>query len=175
MSHTEAWSLRQPAEQILLPAEAFDTAEEKEEKKTPMQLRLENHKRAAHNVHIHMAATVFTAIFGAIYEYFSFGVYSFYMIYAFLIPLLFGVLPWLYMAEHSSSRKGYPPRLSVNLSNAGIATLTVGAIFRGILEIYGTTSVYSRYYMVMGAFLLLAGAMSILGYREKEEGSRRVE
>lgn len=40
-----------------------------------------------------LAATLFFAFFGAVYEAFGHGVYSYFMIYAFAFPLLMGVLP----------------------------------------------------------------------------------
>ena len=49
------------------------------------------------------------ALFGAIYELFSHDVYSYYMIYAFAIPLLMGVLPYEAMLVFNK----YPGRFSV--------------------------------------------------------------
>ena len=64
--------------------------------------------------------TIFTAVFGAIYEHFSFGVYSYYMLYAFAIPLLLGVLPYTLAAF----RGGRTPRLrGTRYWTAGIITL----------------------------------------------------
>ena len=40
-----------------------------------------------------LTAAVFCALFGAVYEVFSHGVFSFYMIYAFAIPLCLGTFP----------------------------------------------------------------------------------
>ena len=41
-----------------------------------------------------LGSSVFFALFGAIYEQFSHQVYSYYMIYAFALPLILGALPW---------------------------------------------------------------------------------
>ena len=44
---------------------------------------------------IYMIISIILMIAGAIYEHFSFGVYSYFMIYAFAIPLAGGALPFL--------------------------------------------------------------------------------
>ncbi|MGN0465109.1 MAG: hypothetical protein ACI4F9_02010 [Lachnospiraceae bacterium] len=107
----------------------------------------------------YLFASLFCAIFGAVYEYFSHDVFSFYMIYAFLLPLAGGVLPFLCMDFFSC--KKLPNRLSCHLYHFGIATLTVGSIFQGVLEIYGTTNVLIRVYWVFGGWFL---GMGILVY-----------
>ena len=43
----------------------------------------------------YLTASVFCALFGAVYELFSHGVYSYWMIYAFAFPLLLGAIPCL--------------------------------------------------------------------------------
>ncbi len=96
----------------------------------------------------YFAATVGTALFAGIYECFSHQVYSLFMILAFLLPLLGGVLPYsiLIRAKKHSS----PGVLSRCLYASGIAALTTGSLFQGILEIYGTTSHLSKYYWIAG-------------------------
>ena len=84
-----------------------------------------------------------TALFGAVYECFSHQVYSKAMIFAFLIPLLGGLIPC----------RDRPSERSRSLWDAGLAALTVGSVFRGILEIYGTTSRLSAVYTGAGAIL----------------------
>ena len=42
-----------------------------------------------------LAGTLFLVLFGAVYETFSHGVFSFYMLYAFSVPLVFGVTLYL--------------------------------------------------------------------------------
>jgi len=43
-----------------------------------------------------------------------------------------------------------PGRLTLNLYNAGIATLTVGSIMKGVMEIYGTTNDILQIYWIVG-------------------------
>ncbi len=168
---------------------------------------------------IYLAAAVFCALFGAVYEIFSHGVFSFFMIYAFAFPLVLGAVPMLWMGlrtaksaeeketpmeletdteedlwfepytpeenagiglhrvsleEESSDSAEYrlnsrenspeperlfhlPGSLELNAWGSGIAALTVGSIFRGVLDIYGTTNRLVIVYPVIGGILLAAG------------------
>lgn len=113
-----------------------------------------------------ITATVLLALFGAVYELFSHGVYSYFMIYAFAIPLILGVLTY---ALFLIFRK-YPKRAAVNLWNSGIAALSAGCVFRGVLEIYGTANSLSVIYPVSGLLLLTAGLITgIIGLKRKRK------
>ena len=112
-----------------------------------------------------IAGTVFLALFGAVYELFSHEVYSYFMIYGFAVPLMLGVMPYALLLI---SRK-VPGRAALNLWNSGIATLSVGCVFRGVLEIYGTTNSFSVIYPVSGLLLLTAGLITgIVGLKRKQ-------
>ena len=113
----------------------------------------------------YLAAALFCALFGAVYEIFSHEVYSYPMIYAFAIPLAGGALPFLALAAGLVRRWRFPGAVSRSLYHAGIAALTVGSILRGILEIYGTTSHLSKIYWLAGAGLLLA-ALVVYGIEQ---------
>lgn len=84
-----------------------------------------------------LIATAACAIFGGIYENFSHGVYSNYMVYAFMIPLMLSVFPSLLLLLNAKIEIPETVRI---LWNCAVATLTVGCIFKGVLEIYGTTN-----------------------------------
>ena len=103
-----------------------------------------------------VAAAAFLALFGVIYESFSHGVYSGYMIGAFAIPLGLGALPYGVLF----AVKKDPGRIFINLWNAGIAAMSVGSVFRGVLEIYGTTNSLSVVYPIAGGILLAAGFLA---------------
>ena len=106
------------------------------------------------------------------YERFSHGVYSYGMLYAFAFPLTLGVLPLLLI---SMLHAPYPNRAVCNLQQAGIATLTVGSIITGVLEIYGTTSPLTVVYWVLGGLLTLGGVIGYLGmlFRTGTRAERR--
>ena len=113
--------------------------------------------------------SVLCAAIGAVYEYFSFGVYAYGMLYAFAFPLFLGLLPALLFAK--TNRK-LPPQGSRPLWHFGVSALTVGSFFSGALEIYGTASSLTKVYWFVGVGLLLL-ALLIWGLqktgRAKEE------
>ena len=104
---------------------------------------------------IYACAAAFCAFFGAVYEVFSHQVYSYFMIYAFALPLCLGTLPALLFALKDWQA---PPRLARQLYHSGVAALTAGCIFEGVLRIYGTTNRLIWVYPVAGTILLLGGA-----------------
>ena len=104
---------------------------------------------------IDLVTALFCALFGAVYEAFGHGVYSYGMLYAFAFPLALGVFP-LYLIDVLHAP--YPGKALRNLWHAGIAALTVGSIVTGILEIYGTTNPLTAVYWILGAVFLGAGA-----------------
>ncbi len=103
-----------------------------------------------------LAAALFCALFGAVYERFSHQVYSYRMLYAFAFPLILGVLP-LYLLE--AFRAPLPDSLRWGPYHGGIAALTVGSLVSGALEIYGTSSPLTVVYWIAGEALLLFGAL----------------
>lgn len=107
---------------------------------------------------IYLGAALFTALFGGIYEIFSHGVYSGYMLYAFAFPLAFGVLPFLLLSSAMISRPWLNPGpMARYLYHCGVLTLTTGSLLTGVLEIYGTTNQLMLIYWLAGGILLLSG------------------
>jgi hypothetical protein len=111
-------------------------------------------KRAARISFSYLSISILCALLGAIYELFSHEIYSYYMIYAFAFPLVGGAYPFLIIALTNIH---FPKRVTLNMYNSGIATLTFGSIFEGILYIYGTTNRLSQIYWIVGiAFVVVA-------------------
>ena len=106
-----------------------------------------------------LIAAVLCALFGAVYERFGHGVYSYWMVYAFAFPLILGVLP-LYLVE--ALPLPLPGNLRWGPYHAGVATLTVGSLVLGALEIYGTTSPLTAVYWIAGEGLTLLGGLLFL-------------
>ena len=96
------------------------------------------------------------AAFGGIYEYFSFGVWSGWMVYAFF-PFLLGGL-WLLRL---SQRQAPPGQLFLALLEPGLFMLTLGSICWGVVEIYGTENRLLPVLPILGGLLTL----SALGVR----------
>jgi hypothetical protein len=115
--------------------------------------------------YVYLLISLFCVLFGAVYELFSHEVYSFYMIYAFVFPLVGGVLLFLLMGMgklfiNSSA-------VSCNLYHAGIATLTIGSILTGIVEIYGTTNTLIRIYWMAGTFMILGSLLLCMAQKKR--------
>ena len=118
-----------------------------------------------------LAASAGILVFGMIYEHFSHGVYSAAMVYAFLIPFTGCVLPYALAArrellsglQDAGNIETEAPKLerrrvaAENFWNSGIAALTVGCIFQGVLEIYGTTNRLIIVYWIAGAVFSALG------------------
>ncbi len=108
---------------------------------------------------LYVLAAVNVAVFSAIYEHFSFGVYSPFMIFAFAVPLLMGALPFLLLGRALKKAGSTVPALVCKFWHAAVATLTVGFLFRGVLDIYGTSSPLASVYWIASAML---AALSLL-------------
>ena len=111
---------------------------------------------------LYVLAAVNAAVFSAVYEHFSFGVYSPFMIFAFAVPLLMGALAFLLMGRALKKTGTSVPALVCKFWHAAVATLTVGFLFRGVLDIYGTSSPLGTVYWIASA-MLAALALITLG------------
>ncbi len=108
-------------------------------------------------IHIYWAVSLFGILFGAVYEYFSHDVLSYSMIYAFLPPLILGVLLHSVLRTAQEKTHGRSIPMPGGCFHAGVAALTVGMIMNGVLEIYGTTNRLISVYWIAGAVLLILG------------------
>ena len=109
------------------------------------------------NLRWHLIAAGFLAVFGGIYELFSHGVYSGWMIFAFTVPLFLGALPYALLLHLNRT----PGKAFRNLWNAGIACLSVGSVFQGVLVIYGTTNSLIIAYPIAGSTFMFLGFASV--------------
>ena len=94
--------------------------------------------------------SVFVLIFGIIYEMFSHGVISYYMIFAFLIPLINFLINTNFISSNIKINK-----LSKNLFSMSICSFTFLSIIKGVLDIYGTTNNLIFIYLIVGLILLV--------------------
>ena len=100
----------------------------------------------------YMLLTLFFFAFSRIYESFSFGETSSHMHYLFALPLAGGILLLLFMKMIPNLS-----RLSLNLWNSAVATITAGMLFRGIVNLSGrSTTLDMPYWYVGAAFATLA-------------------
>ena len=113
----------------------------------------------------YLAASIVIAAAAAVYGLFSHGVSSYFMTYAFAVPLIAGALPHLTAALNMACGKG-GWRLYEKISGvkgaqlALVVTLTAGSLLKGALDIYGTTNSLLLVYPAAAAVILAAAAVS---------------
>ena len=100
----------------------------------------------------YLLATIAVAAFGGVYELFSHGVWSGFMVYAFAFPLVLGAFPCAWLALH---KRPLPRPWVCKLHHAGVATLTLGSVMEGVFAIYGTTNTLTLAYWIVGLILLI--------------------
>lgn len=115
-------------------------------------------------VKLYAFATLFCIGFSAVYALFSHGVSSPFMSYAFVFSLVLGVMGFLALG-----RLKLADRVAFNLYNAGVVTLIVGSLLRGIMDIAGADTRYPMYYFMVGTLLVASGGL-LYGYRWLRSG-----
>ncbi|WJQ85266.1 hypothetical protein QSV38_08020 [Streptococcus parasuis] len=100
----------------------------------------------------YLAIAAFLFIFSRIYESLSYGEVSVFMHYMFCATLVGGiVLLGLLQIKPNLSRMTY------NLWNSGVATITAGCLLRGIINLSGRSTTLDQPYWYVGAgFLALS-------------------
>lgn len=121
-----------------------------------------NRKRASKTAFVYLLVSLFFVLFGAVYEIYSHEVYSYYMLYAFTVPLIGGTLVFSILSFLKMQK--YPNAIAGNLYHSGIVTLTVGSVVQGVLEIYGTTNALLEYYWSVGTMLIVIGVIVGIGF-----------
>ena len=106
-----------------------------------------------------------TFIFGFIYELFSHDVYSKYMMYAFIIPLILGTFG--YFIIYILKENKYLTNIGITIYNLSIITFTLGSIMKGVLEIYGTTNKLVSSYFIIGLILFILSILINIFYKER--------
>ncbi len=101
-------------------------------------------------------------IINNVYSIYSHGVSSGAMASAWMLLFCFGTGYFLLMELIcGKTGKQIPGRLSLNLYNSGIATLAVGMMIQGVLEIAGSGSDFLILYSIAGIALIVAGLVLI--------------
>ncbi len=122
-------------------------------------------KPLINSVYFNLGFAIFVALFGAIYEMFSHEVYSYYMIYAFGIPLVLGVLCQVLTPVVFGK---FPGSIEAVLWNLSIVTFTAGSLLKGIVDIYGSSNHKLIIYPVAGCILAL---LSVIVFLAKKANS----
>ncbi len=123
-----------------------------------------DNKKILKTIAIYLILTVICFIFSAIYLSLSFGIVSLYMKYLAVIPLIgeaiFGIV---YMFKIKISR------LSYNLFNASIFTLSVGSTLQGVLEICGSSSKLIYVFFILAVIELIISIVNWIIFLKKEK------
>ncbi len=106
---------------------------------------------------VYLVSTFFLIAFNSIYSLFSHGVTSPFMSYAFAYSLVLGVGGFVLLGSLKLEN-----RIAFNLYNAGIATLTVGSVLHGIIDIAGADTIYPVFYFVVGSVFVVGGGLIYL-------------
>lgn len=122
-----------------------------------------NNKKTLRSFFIYLGITAFIALFGSVYQLFGHGQHSLEMYLAFLFPLVLGCCT--YLASRFLPVKWVPSFLAQNFYNTGVGILTCGFIFKGVVEIYGTSRpIMFNTYIIIGCVLIGIGlALYIIG------------
>ncbi len=110
----------------------------------------------------YLAASAGVAAAAYIYEYFSHGVYSPWMMFAHMVPLVMGFVPYLimYALEDKRGVKGLFSGPAGRFYRWGIACFTAGCLMKGVLEIYGTTNAMTGLYWAAGTAFICVAAVA---------------
>lgn len=109
-------------------------------------------KRFKKTALIYTLLSIFFFAFSRIYESFSFGETSTDMHYLYAVPLVGGLLLLIILKIIPNLS-----RLSLNLWNSAVATMTAGMLFRGIVNLSGRSTTLDIPYWYIGAgFVALA-------------------
>lgn len=113
--------------------------------------------RTARTFITYLATTAFLFIFSRIYESLSYGEVSVFMHYMFCVTLIGGgLLLGLLTINPNLSR------LTFNLWNSGVATITAGFLLRGIINLSGRSTTLDQPYWFVGAGFLILALISLL-------------
>ena len=124
-----------------------------------MYTSVDNRANDIRGIKGYIAMSVFCIVFSTVYEYFSHGVYSPFMIGLCLFPLILGVVPMILRR-----RLGLKPGSLMNrtIRMWGIITLTVASCLTGVFAIYGTVSAFTIYFWIIGALLMITSIAAYL-------------
>lgn len=113
-------------------------------------------KRTIRTFITYLALTSFLFIFSRVYESLSYGETAFHMHYLFCVTLIDGSLLLGLMAIHRTLS-----RLTYNLWNSGVATITAGFLLRGIINLSGRSTTLDQPYWYVGAGFLILAVISL--------------
>ena len=106
---------------------------------------------------VSIGCALFLALSGAVYEHFSYGVYSNFMIYAFAAPLISGALQLLALFFGK-----LPQARTLFLLHTSAAAFTAGCLVTGIIRISGRDHALLPVFFVLGGVLAVSALISYI-------------
>ncbi len=103
---------------------------------------------------VYLALTLFCILFDRVYSYLGHGVFSPFMGFLFLYPLLGGVLPFFLLWRYPPTFSHQPGRFPYNCWNSGVAALLAGS-----LKMCGTTLAHAIYPASVGQPVVVVAAL----------------
>lgn len=130
-------------------------------------------KWSKRNMLVYLISFLFVIAFGQIYALFSHGIFSWFMIFAF-VPLLICFLVWLaiWLLSAKTNIIKKPDIVFQKCFNLSAIILSIGCIVQGVVDIYGTTSRLISVYWIVGLILLavaLIYGIAVLSFGKKDE------
>ena len=122
---------------------------------------------------VYIGVTLFVALFGIIYELNSNNVYAFEMAFAWIYPLIFGVI--MYLALRLVPTRNVPGLLPACGYHLGVGIVTMRSIFIGVIRIYGTTNnaMTTTYtvlsWVLMPSMIVIYLIIIVLGFLKEKE------
>ena len=109
------------------------------------------------------AVTLLWLVFSAVYEWFSHGIISRWMVTLALWPLLGGVLPFYLAYRRQAALSAW----GCALWHCGLATLLIMSLLMGVMEIFGGRFEYGEVMAVVGAVLCAVSLCCEVMWRKK--------
>ena len=116
---------------------------------------VDKRRQITRHIRWNLCLAAFCGIFAAVYEHFSFGVFSRAMVFSFAAPLLTAIVLMILRTLHR-----HPGTLVLQLLGCTAATFAMGSIAKGVVEIYGTDEPLLQVYPVAGGILLTAALIA---------------
>ncbi len=132
-----------------------------------MELPLFMKNRRKQYLTIYSVFSMMCFLFAVIFEYYNRSVFSGFLMFAFMIPLAFGIVP-LYLLR--LNRKRLRDDCDMTYYHMGVLTLTIGSMVTGISEIAHLTNPLLYLYLAGGILMFILWIAENMMVRKKTIG-----
>lgn len=138
-----------------------------------MTLYMLDIKKTKKQIYKYFIISMVFLVFGFIYELYGHGVYSYYMIYAFVVPLTLGFI--VYGLIYKFHFYQYLSDIGMSIYNSFILALTLGSTMMGFLEIYGTTNKLIFVYVILSFIFMIMSIIINVIYHLKTTNKKKIK